>query len=217
MRKFFTPVSLLVLASLVLAACGAVNPTPQVVVVTATPEATSTPSGEEMMATVAEQFYATVTAQAAEGQVEEPAPTATQAPTGTPLPTETPVNGPQLRTAEQMRAFGRVIGWVTGGSAGEFVQGAQVALKEDFVLNTLPEGYVFEFECVQYSVLNAEVQAKVVCTGALIRFGTTSVVPAGSIGTLWLTHPVVGSETEQWAEGFLNAPCLCSDGDCRDE
>lgn len=124
---------------------------------------------------------------------------------------------PQLKTAEQVRAFGRVLGWVSGGSKGEFVQGAQVALKNDFLLKTLPSGDIFEFECVHYHVVNDEVMARPVCDGALVRFGTTSVVPAGSIGTLWLTYPVMGNEKEEWAEGFLNEPCICSDGDCRDQ
>jgi hypothetical protein len=142
--------------------------------------------------------------------------TATSAPTNTPTPTFTPTPaGPQLRTATDVRAFGRVIGWVTGGEKGEFVQGAQIALKSAFALKTLPEGDVLEFECVQYIVINGEVSAKPVCPGALVRFGTDSMVPADSILTLWLSHPVVGSETEKWDEGFLNKPCICADGDCR--
>ncbi len=130
----------------------------------------------------------------------------------TPVPTPA---SPQLRTATDMRAFGRVIGWVTGGEKGEFVQGAQIALKSAFALKTLPEGDVLEFECVHYVVINGEVSAKPVCPGALVRFGTDSMVPADSILTLWLSHPVVGSETEKWDEGFLNKPCICPDGDCR--
>lgn len=168
---------------------------------------------DSVKATIVAMTPSAVTEEVME-QTETPAPTAT----GTPLPTKTLVPvGLQLRTASDIRAFGRVIGWVTGGANGDFVQGAQIALKSDFTLKTLPEGEVLEFECVQYIVMNGEVHAKPVCDGAIIRFNTTSVVPEGSIGTLWLTHPVVGSEIEQWAEGFINEPCICSDGDCRDQ
>lgn len=214
MRTF----TLLILASFVLAACGG---TPAPAGTAPTSAAAVYAARTEVIPTQTPWVVTATSAPAeAEGQTEMPEPTETLAPTttGTPLPTSTlaPV-GLQLRTATDMRAFGRVIGWVTGGANGEFVQGAQIALKSDFALKTLPEGYVFEFECVQYTVMNGEVTAKPVCEGALIRFGTNSIVPAGSIGTLWLSHAVVGSETELWEEGFLNLPCKCPDGDCRDE
>lgn len=222
-KQMFVALSLIVLASLALAACGSATPTPL--------------SSEELTNLIEQGVEkALQTAQAAT-QVAAPTLTPTKTPTptaiqltATPVSTSTPngeelmgtveavvtASGPQLRTAEDIRTFGRVIGWVTGGSSGEFVQGAQIALKSDFLLKTLPEGDVFEFECVHYTVINGEVNAKPVCDGALIRFSTNSVVPAGSIGTLWLSHAVVGSETEQWEEGFLNLPCKCADGDCRD-
>ncbi len=73
-----------VLASFALAGCIGGTPAPQTIVVTATPEATPSPSGEEMMATVQVLFEATLTAQAAEGQAEESVPaTKTPAPTAT--------------------------------------------------------------------------------------------------------------------------------------
>lgn len=152
-----------------------------------------------------------------------PTPVATEEvetpePTPTPTFTVTPITaGPQLRTAEDIRVLGKVLGWVTGGNEGQWVAGAQVELKSEFKLNTLPSGVVFEYECVQYFVLNGEVQTKVVCQDALVRFDTTSIVPAGTVGTFWLPWAVKGSATEEWLEGFLNLPCECSDGDCRDQ
>ena len=124
---------------------------------------------------------------------------------------------PDLKTAADIRAFGKVIGWVTGGSQGQFVQGAQVSIKEDWVLNTLPSGYVFEYECVHYVVINDEVHAIPVCDGGLIRMDTDTIVPKGTIGTLWAPNAITAPLTEEWEEGFLDEPCLCADGDCRDE
>ena len=123
----------------------------------------------------------------------------------------------ELKTAADIRAFGKVIGWVTGGSEGQFVQGAQVSLKEDWALNTLPFGYVFEYECVHYTVINGEVHATPVCDGGLVRMGTDTIVPKGTVGTLWAPNAITAPLTEEWKEGFLDEPCLCADGDCRDE
>lgn len=193
MRKIFALVFVLVAATM-LAACSG-TPT---AVSTVVPTATLAPTQTARVLVV----------------------TTTPAATGTPLSTATatlaPV-GPQLRTAEEIRDFGRVLGWVTGGDLGQWVAGAQIELKEDFVLKTLPSGAVYEFECVHYTVINGEVHATPVCEGALVRFGTDDIVPKGVIGTFWLPWAVKGSPTEGWEEGFLDEPCLCSDGDCRDE
>jgi hypothetical protein len=212
MRKFLLP--LFLIAAIFIAACG---PT-----AAATPTAPVVNNDDAMNTLVANavQTAFAATAKVEEGQAEEPAPTETPAlpATGTPLPTDTPAPvGPQLRTAEDIRALGKVLGWVTGGN-GEFVAGAQLELKHDVpLLDILQDGVVYEFQCVHYLQINGEVHAKPVCEGGLVRFSSTSVLPKGAIGTLWLPWAVQGSPTEEWAEGFLNAPCLCADGDCRDE
>ncbi len=139
--------------------------------------------------------------------------------TETPELTATPapiiLTSPQLRTAEEIRDFGRVIGWVSGGNEGQWVSGAQIELKADFELKTLPNGAVYEFECVHYTVLSGEVYAEPVCEGALLRFDTNSVIAKGTVGTFWLSWAVEGTATEEWEEGFLNLPCECPSGDCR--
>lgn len=165
---------------------------------------TATPSGDQMMGTVEALFQATLTAQA-----EEPASTTTPVPAAASTSFKVP-------TANAMREWAEVVGWVTNDS-GEFVQGAQVILKEDFALNTLDETYVLEVQCVHYSVKNGVVVAEPVCDGGKIIYSTNSIVLKGTIGTLWTSHVVVGSATETWPEGFLDKPCACADGDCRDE
>lgn len=210
--------TLFVALGLVLSACGA-QPAPAGTVPTATAPISNDEAMDEVLANAVETALAGTATVQVEGQAATPATTETLAPpTATPAPTDTPAPvGPQLRTAEDIRALGKVFGWVTGGNAGQWVAGAQVELKNDFKLNTLPDGVVFEYECVQYFVLNGEVQTKVVCQGALVRFDTNSTVPAGAVGALWLPWAVKGSATEEWLEGFLNLPCICPDGDCRDE
>lgn len=162
----------------------------------------STPSGEEMMGTV--EAYFTSTAAAANNQ------------TATPVSTLAPQSAAGIRTAEEMRSLGRVTGWVTGGD-GQYVAGAQLELKNDTpLLDILQDGTVYEFQCVHYLAINGEVHAKPVCEDGLVRFDTNSVLPKGAIGTIWLPWAVKGDSTEKWEEGFLNAPCACADGDCRD-
>lgn len=139
------------------------------------------------------------------------------APEVTEVVTEEVVEALELKTAADIRAFGRVIGWVTGGSEGQFVQGAQVSLKKDWALNTLPSGYVFEYECVHYVVINDEVHASPVCDGGLVRMDTDTIISKGTVGTLWAPNAITAPLTEEWEEGFLDEPCLCADGDCRDE
>jgi hypothetical protein len=201
----------LVLASLVLAACG---PTAAGTPVATIPVATQTARVVEVVVTATHE-----PTQATEDQAETPEPaTETAAPAvNTPTPTPT-LAGPQLRTAEDIRSLGKVTGWVTGGASGEFIAGAQLELKRDTpLLDILQDGVVYEFQCVHYLALNGEVHAKPVCESGLVRFSTGSVLPKGAIGTLWLPWAVKGDPNESWDEGFLNAPCLCPDGDCRDE
>lgn len=137
----------------------------------------------------------------------------------TPVPTFTPTATPvaflQLKTAEDVRVFFTDIeGWVSGGDAGQWTAGAQGVLAKDLILRNMPEGMVFEFECVQYSNLGNELISKKVCPDAEIRF--SEVIPAGAFGTLWLEWAVQGSDDELWKEGFVNKPCICPDGDCRE-
>ena len=142
------------------------------------------------------------------------------------LPSETPpapeiteevVEALELKTAADMRDLGRVIGWVTGGNEGQYVAGAQLEMKNDVpLLDILQDGVVYEFQCVHYLQINGEVHSKPVCEGGLVRFGTESVLFKGTIGTIWLPMAVQSDATEEWLEGFLNEPCECADGDCRD-
>ncbi len=174
----------------------------------------ATPTPDVVAASVAATIQA-LTPQAEETEAPaEPTTEISSTPTSTPTVVLAAL---QLQTANDMRAFGKVIGWVSGGIKGEFVQGAQVSLNEDFVLKMLPTGSIFEFECVQYLSLGGKISAHPVCEGAMVRLDTNSVVSKGSIGTLWLTNAVLGSATEKWEEGFLNLPCECADGDCRDQ
>jgi hypothetical protein len=138
---------------------------------------------------------------------------ATPEPTNTIVPT-TQVELLQLKTAEDVREFfSSIEGWVSGGDAGQWTAGAQGVLAKDLILRNMPEGMIFEFECVQYSTFSGRIQTKKVCADATVRF--SEVIPAGSFGTLWLEWAVQGSE-ESWEEGFVNKPCICADGDCRD-
>lgn len=135
--------------------------------------------------------------------------------TATPAPTATPVVFLRLKTAEDVRVFFTDIeGWVSGGDAGQWTAGAQGVLAKDLILRNMPEGMIFEFECVQYSNLGDELISKKVCSDATIRF--SEVIPAGAFGTLWLEWAVQGSDDELWQEGFVNKPCICPDGDCRE-
>lgn len=144
-------------------------------------------------------------------------PTATIVPTNTAIPTEV-VEIIKLKTAYDYRSLGKINGWVSGGKDGEFVQGAQIVLYEDLDLLSLPNGVIWEHECTQYQSHGDKIVAEKVCDDAVIRFSTeASIVPAGTIGTFWGMGPVSGSVLEEWDEGFLNAPCICNDGDCRDE
>lgn len=237
MRKFSVFASILVLLSLALSACGAGQ----------APAATSTPTpdakivcsgtspagfgyalkkGQAQTNTMLNGDEEFVLCQGA-GKVAisllkaAVPPTSTLTPNGDALmgtvEAVATASGPQLRTAEDIRALGKVLGWVTGGESGEFVAGAQLELKNDVpLLDILQDGVVYEFQCVQYFVINGEVHTKV-CDGGLVRFDTESMLPKGAVGTLWLPWAVQGSATEEWLEGFFNKPCACSDGDCRDE
>ena len=211
----------LVLASLLTACSGVqapidVNATSVAATVQALVPATPTP---DVVATSVAATVQALTPQAEETPTEMSSTPTTASSTTSSTPTITPtVFFPTLvlENADEIRDFGRVLGWVSGGIKGEFVQGAQVSLNEDFVLKTLPDGSIFEFECVQYLSLGGKIVAHPVCKDAMVRFDTNSIVSKGSIGTLWLTNAVKGSSTEKWMEGFLNLPCECSDGDCRD-
>ena len=148
-------------------------------------------------------------------------PTLEATPTATIQPTTEVVVAAvvELKTADDFRALGLVNGWVSGGKDGEFVQGAQLSFYEDFDLLSLPNGFIWEHECTQYQRRGDEIFAKAVCgDDTIARFSTEdSIVPAGTVGTFWAPGAVSASGLEKWDEGFLNAPCECPDGDCRDE
>ena len=172
-----------------------------------------------------EKLEATPTLAASEVEEKEvvetstPKPTLEATPTATIQPTEVVVAVVELKTADDFRALGLVNGWVSGGKDGEFVQGAQISFYEDFDLLSLPDGFIWEHECTQYQRRGDEIFAKAVCgDDTIARFSTEdSIVPAGTVGTFWAPGAVSASGLEKWDEGFLNAPCECPDGDCRDE
>lgn len=226
MRKLFALFSVIVLASL-LAACGggiapistAVPSTQTARVVTATPEATVVETATSEPTKTSEPTLA-------------PTATATLVPTLVPTATEVetlvsvdstlvlanaPVSdGLRLQTAEDIRSFFKTatLKWVAGGK-GLWVAGAQGSLVRPLVFAEMPEGMTAEIQCVQYHNFDGELVIKEVCAGAEPSF--SKAIPAGTVLTVWLEWVVEGSESETWAEGFIDRPCLCADGDCRDE
>lgn len=195
MRKLTFVLSMLVVASLVLAAC--------------LPGQTSPQTREELEALLTSMPANTATATSTPLPTNTPLP-----PTNTPLPSPTSVRdtGMQLNTAADIRVlFNKVSGWVSGGE-GQWVAGAQGALRNDLILKDLPEGATFEFECVQYHTLSGVIVIKKVCPNATISY--SEVIPAGSVGTMWLDW-AVALNGDKLKEGFLNKPCACPSGDCR--
>ncbi len=195
MRKITFVMFLVVVVSFVLVACGSAAPTNL--------------SAEDLVATLTAMPTNTLS------------PTSTSVPTSTPLPpTNTPLPSPtsvrdtgmQLNTAADIRVlFVKVNGWVSGGE-GQWVAGAQGALRNDLILKDLPEGATFEFECVQYHTLGGSIVIKKVCPNATISY--SEVIPAGSVGTMWLDWAVMRNG-DRLDEDFLNEPCACPSGDCR--
>lgn len=214
MKKFLLFVIVIVLASL-LAGCSVGT--------------TSTP-GPTALAAANQAFEQTATAQAeANRLVIQQAVAATQtamAPTLMPAtptltaltmtPTATTVALLQLKTAEDVRAFfqAKTLKWVAGGE-GLWVAGAQGSLVNELTFADMPEGMTLEAQCIQYHNLDGELVIKKVCADAETRFSKT--IPANTVVTAWLEWVIEGSENESWPEGFIDKPCKCADGDCRDQ